>query len=123
MVNERKREILRRVEGMIERLEGPLPPEEIQNGWNADARKAMLEYYRRLRADVLSGKRFWAMVEHYTVDRGFDSHGIQRRPLYEEGGAMGGLILGYLTLNPIPLLRDLLRGFRARRQSNGPSGE
>ncbi len=113
-MNRDKQEILRRVERMIERLQAPMPPEEVRNGWRKYAVGGMTSYYQQLRDDVLRGERFWAKVEYYTVARGLDGHGVLRGPLHDEAIAISALILGYPNLNPFPLLRDLFRGLRSR---------
>ena len=115
-MNKKKQEILRRVERMIERLEQPQTPEEARREMLFQDTKSMLAYYRRLREDLLSGKRVWRDPGYYSVSRGLDSWGYADTELGHEACNISTMIWNYSSFNQLDFVWDRIRICFSRRR-------
>ena len=80
----KKQEILKNVNHMIERLSEQLSQYEIKNGWNEEIKVIWLDFFRRIKTDLMDGNRISKHPEYTLIFRGMDSHGIIDGELLEE---------------------------------------
>jgi hypothetical protein len=83
-----RQEVLRNVGHLIRRLSEPLPEDEKRNGWNEESRVIWLNFFSRLRDDLVEGRRLSKSPEYTLIYRGMDSHGIGSGVLLEEAVAI-----------------------------------
>jgi len=85
-------EVANRIEKLINKLSRQLPPQEIQNGWTEDSRKAMLDFFQRLHSDLVAGVAVSTKTEYITIPRGMDHWGITDGELLEEAAKISDAI-------------------------------
>jgi hypothetical protein len=122
-MNKKKQAILDRIDRLIERLEQPPPPEEVNHERPPVDRESMLAYYRRLRAAIVSGQRFWRKPHYYSVALGLDSWNFHHprivedaRAIAREATAISNMIWDYSPFNQLDFLWDRVRICFSRRR-------
>lgn len=87
-----RKEIERRVLNIMDRLSKPLAELERGSGWTEESRVSMLEFFRRLKHDIETGRAVEDVAEYRAIVRGMDCWGVVQGELLEEAAAISSLI-------------------------------
>lgn len=76
-----KEEIIKKIDGFIEKLSMPLTPDEMRNGWDEENQRFFIDFFKKVKGEVEAG----ISVEYVgSIGRGMDSRGIVEGDLLDE---------------------------------------
>ena len=82
---------LARAENIIRALSRPLSRAEIKNGWNGQLQALWLQFFQRMKSDIVNQESLSTYVD-YSIVRGLDAQGITEGELLELCAAAGNAV-------------------------------
>lgn len=83
-----KNQLLNELDDLIAKLEQPLPPAELANGWTPQSQAAILSLLRNVRENV----RQDGALPELSIGRGLDHWGVEGGPMFEKACAVSNLL-------------------------------
>jgi hypothetical protein len=84
-------DMVAKLDAILVRLSAPVSTVEAAEGWTAESKSAMTNFFERMRADVIRGLDVRSNPAYVSVTRGLDHWGIASGGLFEAAAAISSL--------------------------------